>query len=48
MIKPAKKVSPDDYIFSVLSPRERLVAALNITREAFKGTRLRPLMLMLQ
>ena len=42
MMKPAKKVSPDDYILSVLSPRERLEAALNVAREAFKGTRLRP------
>ena len=37
-MKPAKKISPDDYILSVLSPRERLEAALNVARDAFEGT----------
>lgn len=42
MMKPAKKISPDDYILSVLFPRERLEAALNVARDAFKGSSLRP------
>lgn len=42
MMKPAKKISPDDYILSVLSSRERLEAALNMARDAFKGSSLRP------
>ncbi|MBI4691667.1 MAG: hypothetical protein HY754_15605 [Nitrospirae bacterium] len=36
----AKKISPEDYILSVLSPEERLDAAFKVAREAFKGTRL--------
>lgn len=36
----AKKVNPEDYILSVLSPEERLNAAFNVAREAFKGTKL--------
>ena len=40
-MKPAKKViDPEDYILSVLSPEDRLDAALKIAREAFKGTKL--------
>jgi hypothetical protein len=42
IMKLAKTISPDDYILSVLSPRERLEAALNVARDAFKGTSLRP------
>ncbi len=33
-------ISPEDYILSVLSPEDRLDAALKIAREAFKGTKL--------
>jgi hypothetical protein len=40
-MKPARKViNPEDYILSVLSPEDRLDAALKIAREAFKGTKL--------
>jgi hypothetical protein len=40
-VKPAKKaIDPEDYILSVLSPEDRLDAALKIAREAFKGTKL--------
>ena len=35
-----KAIDPADYILSVLSPEDRLDAALEITREAFKGTKL--------
>lgn len=34
------KISPEDYILSVLSPEERLDAALRVAGEAFKKTRL--------
>ena len=41
-MKPARKaIDPEDYILSVLSPEDRLDAALKIAREAFKGTKLR-------
>ena len=33
-------INPEDYILSVLSPEDRLDAALKIAREAFKGTKL--------
>jgi len=36
----AKKISPEDYILSVLSPEDRLDAALTVAREAFKKTQL--------
>lgn len=39
-IAAAKKINPEDYILSVLSPEERLDAAFKVAREAFKGTRL--------
>jgi len=40
-MKVARKViDPEDYILSVLSPEDRLDAALKIAREAFKGTKL--------
>jgi len=40
-VKPARKaIDPEDYILSVLSPEDRLDAALKIAREAFKGTKL--------
>ena len=35
-----KAIDPADYILSVLSPEDRLDAALKIAREAFKGTKL--------
>ena len=40
-MKAAKKVAPDDYILAVLSPEERLEAAFNMAREAFKNTSLK-------
>ncbi|MBI2087454.1 MAG: hypothetical protein HYT78_01790 [Deltaproteobacteria bacterium] len=40
-MRAAKKVSPEDYILAVLSPRERLEAAFNMAREAFKNTTLK-------
>jgi hypothetical protein len=36
----AKKINPEDYILSVLSPEDRLDAALTVAREAFKKTKL--------
>jgi len=36
----AKKINPEDYILSVLSPEERLDAAFKVAREAFKGAKL--------
>jgi hypothetical protein len=36
----AKKINPEDYILSVLSPEDRLDAALTVAREAFKKTQL--------
>ncbi len=36
----AKKINPEDYILSALSPEDRLDAALKIAREAFKNTKL--------
>ena len=40
-MKTARKViDPEDYILSVLSPEDRLDAALKIAKEAFKGTKL--------
>ena len=36
----AKKISPEDYILSVLSPEERLEAAFKVAKEAFKTTKL--------
>jgi len=35
-----KKINPEDYILSVLSPEERLDAAFKVAREVFKGTKL--------
>lgn len=35
-----KLIDPEDYILSVLSPEDRLDAALKIAREAFRGTEL--------
>lgn len=36
----AKKISPEDYILSALSPEDRLDAAFKIARQAFKKTSL--------
>jgi hypothetical protein len=41
-MKAAKKISPEDYILAALSPQERLEAAFDVAREAFRGTRLKP------
>ena len=35
-----KRVNPEDYILSVLSPEDKLDAAFKIAGEAFKKTRL--------
>jgi hypothetical protein len=35
-----KKVNPEDYILSVLSPEDRLDAACKVAQEAFKKTKL--------
>jgi hypothetical protein len=36
----AAKVDPDEYILSVLSPEDRLEAALKLAREVFRDTTL--------
>jgi hypothetical protein len=36
----AKRIAPDDYILSVLSPKDRLEAAFKIAAEAFQKTTL--------
>jgi hypothetical protein len=36
----AAKVNPDEYILSVLSPEDRLDAALKLAQEAFRDTTL--------
>ena len=40
-MKAAKRVSPEDFILAVLSPKERLDAAFNMAREAFKNSSLK-------
>jgi hypothetical protein len=35
-----RKIEPEDYILSILSPEDRLDAAFTIAKEAFKGTKL--------
>ena len=35
-----KKVNAEDYILAVLTPEERLEAAFNLAKEAFKKTTL--------
>jgi len=35
-----KKINPEDYILSVLSPEDRLDASFRIAGEVFKKTRL--------
>lgn len=39
-ISATKKIDPEDYILSVLSPEERLDAAFRVAAEAFKKTKL--------
>ncbi len=34
----AKKINPEDYILSALSPEDRLDAAFKVARAAFKKT----------
>lgn len=36
----AEKINPEDYILSVLSPEDRVDAAFEVAREAFKKTKL--------
>ena len=36
----AKKIDPEEYILSVLSPEDRLDAAFRVAREAFKNRKL--------
>ncbi|MBI4825963.1 MAG: hypothetical protein HY807_06015 [Nitrospirae bacterium] len=36
----AKKINPDDFILSALSPQDRLDAAFKVAGEAFKKTKL--------
>jgi len=39
-VSTTKKINPDDYILSVLSPEDRPDAAFKIAGEAFKNTKL--------
>jgi hypothetical protein len=39
--RPAAGCDPEEYILSVLSPQQRLEAALQIARAAFKGSSLK-------
>lgn len=34
----ARKIDPEDYILSVLTPEDRLDAAFRVAKEAFKKT----------
>ncbi|SPD75870.1 hypothetical protein PITCH_A770008 [uncultured Desulfobacterium sp.] len=36
----AKEIDPGDYILAVLSPRDRLEAALKVAAQAFKKSKL--------
>lgn len=36
----AKRIKPEDYILSVLSPEDRLDAAFRVAREVFRKTNL--------
>ncbi|RPJ58376.1 MAG: hypothetical protein EHM12_07905 [Dehalococcoidia bacterium] len=36
----AEKINPEDFILSILSPKDRLDAALKVAGEAFKKTEL--------
>ena len=39
-VSTVKKINPEDYILSVLSPEDRLDAAFRVAGEAFKKTKL--------
>jgi len=39
-VSTTKKIDPEDYILSVLSPEDRLDAAFRVAGEAFKKTKL--------
>lgn len=39
-VSTVKKINPEDYILSVLSPEDRLDAAFRVEGEAFKKTKL--------
>ncbi|MEW6201651.1 MAG: hypothetical protein AB1546_06735 [bacterium] len=39
-MKTELKIKPDDFILSVLSPEDRLEAAISIAKETFKKTNL--------
>ena len=39
-VSAAKKINPDDYILSVLSPEDRLDAAFKVAVEAFEESKL--------
>lgn len=39
-VSTVKKIDPEDYILSVLSPEDRLDAAFRVASEAFKKTKL--------
>jgi hypothetical protein len=39
-VSTVKKIDPEDYILSVLSPEDRLDAAFRVAGEAFKKTKL--------
>ena len=36
----AKKINPEDFILSVLSPEDRIDAAFKVAKEAFKNNKL--------
>ena len=36
----ARRIDPEEYILSVLTPQERFEAALRVAREAFRNTTL--------
>ncbi|GAB4482198.1 MAG: hypothetical protein OHK006_00010 [Thermodesulfovibrionales bacterium] len=36
----AKKINPEDFILSVLTPEDRLNAAFDVAREAFRKSKL--------
>jgi hypothetical protein len=40
MAVPGKKIDPEDYVLSVLSPEDRLDAAFKIARKTFRKTKL--------
>jgi len=39
-VSTVKKIDPEDYILSVLSPEDRLDAAFRVAGQAFKKTKL--------